>query len=265
MLSLARLDAIGQIEDGAVRVGAGVALSSLEESLRPRGLFYPPVPTFRGALVGGVCSTNAAGAATFKYGSTRDWVRALTVVLASGEVLEVARGGCRSRDGRFELLCEDGSRLDVPAPSYAMPRVAKRSAGYHSEPDMDLVDLFVGSEGTLGVITEAVLEVRRSPARLLVWAGFASEHQAMEAVGRLRAEAIATRSGSAQDGLDVASIESVDERCLELLREDGVDREHGVPLARGGPGRAALLGRIGSGRAGRRCRGTHRGRCAVPA
>ena len=58
-------------------------------------------------------------------------------------------------------------------------------------------------------------------------------------MGRLRAEAIATRSGVAQDGLDVASIESVDERCLELLREDGVDREHGVPLP--AEARAALL------------------------
>jgi D-lactate dehydrogenase (cytochrome) len=237
VLSLARMDSIGAVGDDGVRAGAGVALSSLEEALRPRGLFYPPVPTFHGALVGGVCSTNAAGAATFKYGSTRDWVRALTVVLASGEVLDLARGGCRARDGRFEILRADGSRLDVPAPSYAMTRVAKRSAGYHAEPEMDLVDLFVGSEGTLGVITEAVLALRRAPARLLVWAAFAGEAQALDAVMRLRAAAIEARSGGT--GLDVASIVSVDARCLELLREDGLDREHGVPLPP--EARAALL------------------------
>jgi D-lactate dehydrogenase (cytochrome) len=228
VLSLARLDAIGAVEGGAIRAGAGVALSSLQDALRPQGLVYPPVPTFQGALVGGVCSTNAAGAATFKHGSTRDWVRALTVVLASGEVLDLARGDVRARGGRFVLERADGSPLEVPAPSYAMPRVAKRSAGYHSEPDMDLLDLFVGSEGTLGVITEAVLRVRRAPERLLVWAAFASEPEALSAVMRLRSEAVAARTGGA--GLDVASIESLDARCLELLREDGLDREHGVPL-----------------------------------
>ncbi len=56
------------------------------------GKHYPPVPTFTGAFVGGIVATNAAGAATFKYGTTREWVRALTVVLASGDVLDIAAG-----------------------------------------------------------------------------------------------------------------------------------------------------------------------------
>jgi D-lactate dehydrogenase (cytochrome) len=229
LLSLSRMDAIGPVGAGDVRAEAGVALVSLQDALRAHGLFYPPVPTFTGALVGGVVGTNAAGAATFKYGSTRDWVRALTVVLASGEVLEVARGACREEDGLLVFDREDGTAVEVPAPAYAMPRVAKRSAGYHAGPGLDLVDLFVGSEGTLGVVTAALLGVRPAVQRLLVWAAFASEAAALAAVARLRAEALAVREGGAR-GLDVASIESMDGRCLALLREDGRDREHGVVL-----------------------------------
>src|SRR3954452_17222908 len=81
LLSTSRLNRIVAIGDDWVRAEAGVSLVELEEVLARAGKFYPPVPTFTGAFVGGVAATNAAGAATFKYGTTRDWVRAITVVL----------------------------------------------------------------------------------------------------------------------------------------------------------------------------------------
>ncbi len=66
------------------------------------GRYYPPAPTFTGAFVGGTVATNAAGAATFKYGTTRDWVQALTVVLPTGDALDVHRGATRAHpDGYF--------------------------------------------------------------------------------------------------------------------------------------------------------------------
>ena len=69
------------------------------------GRYYPPSPTFTGAFVGGTVATNAAGAATFKYGTTRDWVRALTVVLPSGDVLDVERGETTAGgDGFFDIV-----------------------------------------------------------------------------------------------------------------------------------------------------------------
>ena len=76
----------------------------------------PPVPTFTGAFVGGIVATNAAGAATFKYGTTRDWVRGLTGVLANGDVLEVERGQTRAHaDGYFEIVLSDRTaRVPVP-------------------------------------------------------------------------------------------------------------------------------------------------------
>jgi D-lactate dehydrogenase (cytochrome) len=86
---------------------------------------------------------------------------------------------------------------------------------------MDLVDLFVGSEGTLGVISEAELRTAPRRLRLLGWLPLSSEARALSVCERLR---------SPDSGLAVASIESLDKRSLELLREDGADREHGVSL-----------------------------------
>lgn len=232
LLSLARMTAIGTIEAGEVRLEAGVALLTLEEELHQRGLFYPPMPTFQGALIGGAAATNAAGAATFKYGSTRDGVVALTVVLASGDVLDVERGACRaSPEGCFEIEPASGPPIRIPVPSYRMPRVAKRSAGYYAEPEMDLVDLFVGSEGTLGVVTSLRVRVRPEPRRLFGLVTFRSEAQALELVGLLREASRRTRAAADPRGIDVAAIESMDRRSLGMLREDGKDREHGVRLA----------------------------------
>ena len=76
VLSLSRMDSIGAVRDDRVRVGAGAALTTIEEHLAPAGLFFPPVPTFKGATAGGIAATGAAGASTFKYGGARGWIRA---------------------------------------------------------------------------------------------------------------------------------------------------------------------------------------------
>ena len=118
------------IEVGAdfVRVEAGVTLTDLDLRLRQNGSYYPPAPTFPGAFVGGTVATNAAGAGTFKYGTTRDWVAGLTIVLASGDVLDVERGATRADcGGNFEIVLSDRT-VQVPVPSYRMPKVAKISA-----------------------------------------------------------------------------------------------------------------------------------------
>jgi D-lactate dehydrogenase (cytochrome) len=231
VLSLARMADLGGIQGRSIEVQAGVPLLVLEEHLRAHGLRYPPVPTFRGAFSGGVASTNAAGAATFKYGTTRDWVLGLTVVLASGDVLDLVRGDCLAHpDGFFEVELRGGEVRRVEVPTYVMPKVKKRSAGYFAAPGMDLVDLFVGSEGTLGVIASLRLGLLRDQPRATTFLQFASEALAIEATGRLREESERTWSSKDRSGLDVASIELMDRRCLGLLREDGTDVAHGVPL-----------------------------------
>ena len=233
VLATDRMDALEIDVDGRVaRCGAGVALATIQEQAAPHRLFLAPAPTYDGAFVGGSVANNAAGAGTFKFGPMRSAVRQLTVVLAEGSVLDVRRGEVRASDaGTFEIERLDGRVTTVPVPTYRDPEVPKCSAGYHAADGMDLVDLFIGSEGTLGVITSAVLELQERPAAsLLCWLPVADEAEGLRLVGALREASRETwRTGDAS-GLDVPSIEHADRRCLELLVEDGADREHRVPI-----------------------------------
>ena len=234
ILSTSRLNRILASGDDWIRVDAGVTLVDLDLALARLGKLYPPVPTFAGAFVGGIVATNAAGAATFKYGTTRDWVRALTVVLPNGDVLGIERGQTRAHlDGFFEIVLSDRT-VRVSVPRYTMPNVPKVSAGYFAAPGMDLIDLFIGSEGTLGVITEVTLRVLPSrPAMCLAFVPFGDRRAALAFVTRLREAARETWRTGDPRGMDVSAIEHMDARCLALLREDGADRANRVTIPDG--------------------------------
>ncbi len=227
VVSTRALNHVGLGTDHTVRAGAGVALVDLQRTLTAHGLYYPPVPTFDGAFVGGTIATNAAGAATFKYGSTRQWVEAITVVLADGSLLRLQRGDVTASDeGWFDIAGPGGQLARVPVPSYRMPDVPKLSAGYFAKPGMDLVDLFVGSEGTLGVIAEATLRVIPAPRRAVALAATQSDAQAIAVAHALRDEAARRWRG---DGpLDVAAIEYIDEMSLAQLPDEAFTRA-GLP------------------------------------
>jgi D-lactate dehydrogenase (cytochrome) len=229
VISTARLTGIRRLAADRVRVGAGVTIAALQDALAETGGGYPPAPTFTGACAGGVVATNAAGAATFKHGATRAWVEGLTIVLASGSALDVVRGEVRAHtDGFFEI--EDGHRVArVPIPSYTVPDVPKCSAGYAAWPEMDLIDLFIGSEGTLGIVTDVTFRVLpRSPTACLFFLTTPSEAEGLALVSAIRSASRETwRSGDPR-GIDVAAIEHMDARSLAILRADGADRKHGV-------------------------------------
>jgi D-lactate dehydrogenase (cytochrome) len=229
VLSTAGLNRILDITGNRASVEAGVTLAALDETLRSRGAYYPPAPTFNGAFLGGTVATNASGAATFKYGTTRDWVEALTIVLPTGDVLDVERGAVRAHpDGYFEVAVS-GRTVRVPVPTYRMPHVAKLSAGYFAAPAMDLIDLFIGAEGTLGVVTAVTVRlVAPRPTTCVAFLPLRDRATAFALVRTLRDAARETWRSKDPSGLDVCAIEHLDARCLELAREDGVDRRAGA-------------------------------------
>ena len=156
-----------EIEKGRARVGAGVSLEALGTAAARTGQFYAPDPTEWTASVGGSIATNASGSRSFLYGDTRRHVLALRVVMADGSVREFRRG----------------EAVDFDVPSIPLPRTTKNTAGYPLKPGMDWVDLFIGAEGTLGIVTEAELQLLPVPAELLTGVVFfPSEEQALDAV-----------------------------------------------------------------------------------
>ena len=132
------------------------------ERFRSEGPYYfPPDPSEPTVAIGGMAGCNSSGARSFHYGPTRAWIERARVVLADGSVLELKRGRERASGRSFRVETDTGRVIEGELPAYEMPKV-KNSAGYFVKKDMDLLDLFIGSEGTLGFFSE--LEVRLIPA-----------------------------------------------------------------------------------------------------
>jgi len=162
-----RLDVLA----GHARVGAGVLLRDVQAAAAASGQFYPPDPTENMSSIGGNIAANSSGSRSFKYGATRRYVEALRVVHMDGRIVEYRRG----------------QAVDFDVPQMPIPRVTKLSAGYRLAPGMDYVDLFVGSEGTLGVVTEAELKLIPAPGEILAGVVFfRSNEAALDAVERWR-------------------------------------------------------------------------------
>ena len=234
VLSTEHMTTIQESGQDHFRVGSGVSLQTLQKLLGERGRWYAPTPTFTGAFVGGVVATNAAGAATFKYGPTRPWIDGLTVVLPCGNVIDCRRGEVTADDdGRIAIECEHG-RHEMRMGTYRMPGVPKCSAGYFAAPGMDLIDLFIGAEGTLGVIVDATIHVLPArPAVAMALVPAPTESAALALVGDLRTASQRTWANKDPRGIDIAAIESLDERCLALIHEDRVDERHDIGLPAG--------------------------------
>src|SRR5436309_2786369 len=176
-LSLMQMNQIKEINfaDAIALVEPGVITSELKRAARSKKLFYPPDPaSFEHCTIGGNVATNAGGPRCLKYGVTRNYVTGLELVLANGDVLRT--GG----------------------------RVHKNKTGF------DLIGLFVGSEGMLGIVTEITLRLLPlPPTRATLSAAFATAAQAAEAVQAIFAA-----------GFLPSSLEIADHFTLEAARRD---------------------------------------------
>jgi len=140
------------------------------------------------------------------------------VALATGDVLELARGEVHAdASGRIELPLQGGRSLTAELPSYNMPATRKHAAGYYVAPGMDALDLFIGSEGTLGVITEAKLALLEKPESLLSGVVFFKrEENLLEFVREARSASLETRAGR-ERGIEARALEYFDCESLRML------------------------------------------------
>lgn len=189
-------------------IQAGVMVDDLKKACEREGLFYPCHPTEQTAFVGGTVATNASGARSFKYGPTRRHVNRLEMILADGAVCNVRRGKTFLRRGDSRMTLEDGRQISIPLPTYQMPHV-KNSAGYFAKDGMDLIDLFIGQEGTLSVITEIEFGLVMKPEKILsCFVFFKNEKDAWCFSSDLKKDR----------ALDILSIEYFDSNALGLVR-----------------------------------------------
>jgi len=200
ILNLARMDRIVEIDTANVCavVEAGAITLQLQEAVEKVGLFYPPDPaSSRQSTLGGNVACNSGGPRCLKYGVTRDYVTGLTVVLASGEIVKF--GG----------------------------KLSKNATG------PQLLQLFIGSEGTLGIVTEVILKLLPLPrARVTATAAFPELTQASQAVARIMASGVLPCTLELMDGTTINVVEDSlqaglprEAQALLLLEQDGADED----------------------------------------
>jgi len=196
-----------------VKCGSAVTLKELEDYLEQFNRFLPPNPTEYNASIGGNTATNASGARTFKYGAIRQYINSLTIVLMNGDILYLTRGQNFVNDNNATIISTNGNNYNFNIPNYQMPNI-KNASGYYVRENMDVIDLFIGSEGTLGVFYEIVLKVLPRPEYILGGViYFDDSNKLYEFVSNLRN--LSRRDNSI---INSRLIEYFDRKSLDLLK-----------------------------------------------
>lgn len=242
-----------------VTVEPGINYGKLQQTLYTHGRFLPPYPpSLEYSTVGGAIADNASGEKSVKYGDTRAYVKSLRVVLANGEVIETKRLSKRELSKKLGLATFEGEiyrSVDTlleekhDLVENLARNVTRNNAGYdlrdikHSDGSFDLTPLFVGSQGTLGIITEAVLSTEpHGPQTTLMLARFDSLQQTQDAILELRALSEPPSAIELVDEHVLQQVHNLNPNQLKdvfkppfspitlLVEFDGVDRKAKKPL-----------------------------------
>lgn len=194
-------------------VEPGVVLSDFKDTVESIGLFYPADPTEQNCFIGSTVATNASGARTFKFGSTRNFVEQLKIILPNGEKFSISRGKVYANKNHFEFYINNTlTSFDIPELDYC---VSKNAAGYYCKANMDLIDLFIGSEGTLGIIYEIKFKLLDLPNDFFSTIIFFDDHkQALDFVNTL------IKISNKSEYISPSAIEYFDKKSLEFLRNE---------------------------------------------
>ena len=201
-------------------VQPGVILADFQAKVKEKNLMYPPDPTEKNCFIGGTVSTNASGEKTFKYGPTRNYVLELDIVLQDGDVLKLARGKQKADGYKLSLITESGRKIEFKLADYKMPEV-KNASGYFCKGNMDAIDLFIGSEGTLGVIAKVKLKLVPLPENIISCVVFFDDEQnALDFISKARDISKAANSKLNPAGIEALALEFFDDRSLKFLQDD---------------------------------------------
>ncbi len=219
---------------GSVTVEAGINYGKLQQTLKTHGRFLPPYPaSYEYSSIGGAVANNAAGEKSVKYGDTKAYVSGLRVVLANGEVIVTGRIGKRELNKKLGLSTFEGEiyrSLDSLIEEHGetlqsmVLGTTKNTAGYNvldiKRPDgsFDLTPLFVGSQGTLGIVTEVMLDTEAfSSGTTLFMAGFESIELAQLAITELRANGGMPSALEMVDGFLLDQVQAVNPNLIGAI------------------------------------------------
>ena len=187
---------------------------TLQKFENEKEFFFPPDPTEATAAMGGIAACNSSGACTYGYGQTRNYIEGLHIALSDGQLLKLNRGENFAKGRTLHLPMPDWTEKVLELPTYQMPDV-KNASGYFVKDHMDAVDLFIGSDGTLGVITQLTVKIIPKPEYTLALNSFfKTEKDALDYVMKVRPEV-----------KNIAALEYFDIGALDILRKMKTENE----------------------------------------